>query len=176
MFPQHGLERLFRYALLPDVPDPLLGKPMPQRLRHDTTAGDDFTIRRYSNPFQDRDGELNLKVTPDLGRIDGATAWERLPRGTRPAPAVSLLPPPDERAGDGLTPAVQSLPDAPESVEVDRAGPGEPDVPSQRGTGGYAVGGQPLVCLSFRCVHLRLNRSIVSSTVSGWGAALGVGQ
>ena len=47
--------------------------------------------------------------------------------------------------------------------------------PRNAGREGTPLGDSHWSALSYRCVHLRLNRSIVSSTVSGWGAALGLG-
>ena len=74
------------------------------------------------NLAQDLDGELNLDVSQELGRLDGAMGLATHPPGTPPVTARNLLPPPEERRGDDLAPDTKLLVHALKSVEVGPAG------------------------------------------------------
>ena len=75
-----------------------------QRLRDDFAAGEIFALRRHSDSAKDLDGELNLDVTHEVGRIDRAMGLERLQLGTLPAPDGIVQPPEEERDGELFPP------------------------------------------------------------------------
>ena len=76
---------------------------------------------RTPNPLQDRNGELNVHVTRELGLIGGAMGRDGLHGRRLPAPFGNLLSPTGERSWDSLTLLVHLLTDKDERIEV---GPG----------------------------------------------------
>ena len=101
---------------------------------HDATAGKETTLRRYSKPLQDRDGDLNLEVTRGEIQLDGAMGWERFSVRTPPVRTSNLRAPLGEHRGGCPRHSFRaSRRCAHESVEVHGDGPGALDVFSQLG-------------------------------------------
>ena len=93
-----GSARLFPYAPLPDALHRIFGNL--QRLRHDTTAGDETAPRRDSHPAKDLDGEAYLDVAHEVSRVDRTIGREGLQRRSEPATGNNLGPP-DSETGEG---------------------------------------------------------------------------
>ena len=80
------------------------------------------SIRGYSKPIQELDGELNVDITLEPVLISRGMRRHRFHEGTLPAPTGNVLVPRGEGARDGLALVAQILVDAAEGVEVDPAG------------------------------------------------------
>ena len=88
IFHHDGLEGFFPDALFPDAPHGFRGQTQcfvfgsGQRISHHLTAGDATSLRQYSNPAQDFNGELNIEVTQVFRQRDGALGRYWLNDGT----------------------------------------------------------------------------------------------
>ena len=102
----------------PDALHGLFGKLRLQCLCHDATARDVSTIRPYSNSLQEPDGDLDLDVAHESGRIGGAMGWEVSPGGTLREPVSIPQAPPGELERRGLDQFIKLLLDALEGVAV----------------------------------------------------------